>query len=114
MQIPASISEKKTEANGAHRNTVKDNIIENNGLPGQVTRGSGIYICGVTHDLLFDSNTIRETRQGNDRLQKNAFIIEPGVTKVKMINNKISGQTEQAIVDNSKSSDNQLQIITNQ
>jgi len=105
---------KKTEANGAHRNTVKDNIIENNGLPVQVTRGSGIYISGITHDLVFENNTIRETRQGNDRLQKNAFIIEPGVSRVKMTNNKFSGQTEQAIVDNSISPDNQLQKITDQ
>lgn len=93
----------KTEPNGAHRNTLKDNIIENNGLPGHVTRATGITICGITHDLVFENNTIRETRQGNDRLQKNGFVIEPGVTNIKMINNKLSGHPEQAIVDNSKS-----------
>jgi len=93
----------KTEANGAHRNTLKDNIIENNGLLGHVTRATGITICGITHDLVFVNNTIRETRQGNDRLQKNGIVIEPGVTNIKMINNKISGHPEQAISDNSKS-----------
>jgi polygalacturonase len=93
----------KTEPNGAHRNTLKDNIIENNGLPGQVTRATGITICGITHDLVFENNTIRETRQGDDRLQKSGIVIEPGVTNIKMINNKISGHTEKDIVDNSKS-----------
>jgi polygalacturonase len=93
----------KTEPNGAHRNTLKDNIIENNGLPGHVTRATGITICGITHDLVFENNTIRETRQGDDRLQKVGIVIEPGVSNVKMVNNKISGHPEQAIVDNSKS-----------
>jgi hypothetical protein len=93
----------KTEPNGAHRNTLKDNIIENNGLPGHVTRATGITICGITHDLVFENNIIRETRQGNDRLQKNGIVIEPGVTNIKLINNKITGHPEQAISDNSKS-----------
>jgi polygalacturonase len=93
----------KTEPNGAHRNTLKDNIIENNGLPGHVTRATGITICGITHDLVFENNTIRETRQGDDRLQKSGIVIEPGVSNIKLVNNKISGHPEQAIVDNSKS-----------
>lgn len=94
---------KKTEANGPHRNTLKDNIIENNGLADHVTRACGITISGITHDLLFENNTIRETRNGNERLQKNAFVIEKGVSRVKMVNNKISGHPEEAIVDKSKS-----------
>jgi polygalacturonase len=92
----------KTEPNGAHRNTLKDNIIENNGLKGHVTRATGITICGITHDLVFENNTIRETRQGDDRLQKGGIVIEPGVSNIKMVNNKISGHPEQDIVDNSK------------
>jgi hypothetical protein len=103
---------KKTEPNGAHRNVLKDNIIENNGLAEHVSRGCGITISGITHDLVFENNTIRETRQGNDKLQKNAFVIEKGVSKVKMVNNKISGHPEDAIVDRSKSPDNQLQIVS--
>ena len=103
----------KTEANGAHRNKFTDNTIENNGLAGQVTNGSGVHICGVTHDLLFENNIIRETRQGNDRLQKNAFVIESGVTRTKIANNKISGHSGEAIVDKAKSPDNQLQDVKN-
>jgi polygalacturonase len=99
----------KTEANGAHRTTIRENIIENNGLPGHVERGCGISINAITHDIIIDNNIIRETRTGNDRLQKNALQIEQGVSRVQMVNNKISGHPEAAIIDNSKSPDNKLQ-----
>ncbi len=101
----------KTEANGAHRTKIIDNIIENNGLQGVIDKGQGIYISGITHDILIENNIIRETRTGADRMQKNAVYIEPGVSKLVMINNKISGHPETAVVDNSKSPDNKLQIV---
>ncbi len=103
----------KTEANGAHRTTIRDNIIENNGLPGHVQRGCGISIAGITHDIIIDNNIIRETRKGNESLQKNALQIGQGVTRVQMLNNKITGHHETAIIDNSKSSDNKLQVVAN-
>ena len=98
----------KTEPNGAHRNKIIDNVIENNGLAGYAEKGCGIYIEGITHDILIENNIIRETRKGEERLQKNALCLQPGVTKVDMINNKISGHPENAILDNSKSSSNKL------
>ena len=82
-------------------------------MAGYVEKGCGIYISGITHDILIENNTIRETRKGDERLQKNAVFLEPGVTRVQMINNKISGHPENAILDNSKSSDNKLQIVSN-
>ena len=100
----------KTEPNGPHRTKVIDNLIENNGLAGPKVKGSGIHICGIVHDIIIENNTIRETREGAGRLQMNAVFIEQGVSRVKMSNNKISGHPESAIVDNSKSPDNQLQI----
>jgi hypothetical protein len=100
----------KTEANGAHRTTIRENIIENNGLPGHVERGCGISISGITHDIIIDNNIIRETRTGSDRLQKNALQIGQGVSRVQMLNNKISGHPEAAVIDNSKSPDNKLQL----
>jgi len=102
----------KTEPNGAHRNIVKDNIIENNGLAGHVKEGTGITVCGITHDLVFENNTIQETRSGDNRLQKNGFVIEKGVSYLKMINNKISGHSGKAVIDNSGSPDNQLQMVS--
>ena len=103
----------KTEANGAHRTTLLENIIENNGLTGHVERGCGISISGITHDIVLNNNIIRETRNGADRLQKNALQIEKGVSRVQMVNNKISGHPETAIIDNSKSPDNKLQVVFN-
>jgi len=102
----------KTEPNGAHHNKIIDNVIENNGLAGFAEKGCGIYIAGITHDILIENNTIRETRQGDERLQTNAVLLEPGVTKVQMINNTISGHPGIAILDNSKSPDNKLQKIS--
>ena len=102
---------QKTEANGAHRNKIVDNIIENNGLTGHSDRGCGIFISGITHDILIENNTIRETRSGNERLQKNAVQIQDGVTRIQMKNNKISGHPESIVIDNSKSPDNMLQTV---
>jgi hypothetical protein len=99
----------KTEPNGPHRAKVIDNIIENNGVAGAKVRGAGIHICGIVHDVTIENNTIRETRKGDNRLQVNAVFIEKGVDRLKIANNKISGHPESAIVDNSKSPDNQLQ-----
>ena len=102
----------KTEPNGAHRNKIIDNIIENNGLAGYAEKGCGIYIAGITHDILIENNIIRETRKGDERLQRNALFLEPGVSRVQMIDNNISGHPENAILDNSNSSDNKLQMVT--
>lgn len=93
---------KNTEANGAHHNVIKGNTIENNGLPGHTERGYGIFISGITHDILIENNIIREAREGDSRLQKNAVVICQGVSQVKIINNEISGHPGNNIVDNSK------------
>jgi hypothetical protein len=93
---------EKTEANGAHHNIIRSNIIENNGLPGYVERGYGIYIFGITRDVLIENNTIRETRKGDSRLQKNAVYISPGVSQVQLVGNVMSGHLEGDVVDKSK------------
>lgn len=93
---------EKTEANGAHFNTIKGNTIENNGLPGHTEKGYGIFISGITHDIVMENNVIRETRQGDSRLQKSAIVLSKGVSQVKMINNEMNGHPEDNIVDNSK------------
>ena len=111
----------KTEANGAHRTIVRDNIIEDSGwpfervpeklkqLPRQELLGHGIYVSGTTHDLTFENNTIRETRTGDQRHQRHAFYLAPGVTRVTMSDNIIEGHPDAPIVDNANSSTNQLQ-----
>jgi hypothetical protein len=96
----------KTEANGAHRNTFRDNIIENNG---PIETGAGVWIEGVTHDLVFEHNIIRETRSGAARAQQHAFVVKPGVSRVKLVDNEISGHPGATIVDEARSDDNDFQ-----
>jgi hypothetical protein len=97
---------RKTEPNGAHRNTILENVIENNG---PVETGAGVWIEGVTHDLVFERNTIRETRSGAARTQQHAFVLRPGVSRVKLVDNAVSGHPGPAVVDESGSRDNDLQ-----
>jgi hypothetical protein len=112
---------KKTEANGAHRNIVRGNLIENNGRPkAEVPEKfyaeprlelmyAGVFVSGITHDLLLENNTFRETRTGDRRLQVNAVYLAPGVSKVKMAGNKFEGLPGPNVVDESGAKDNQLQ-----
>jgi hypothetical protein len=93
---------EKTAANGAHHNIIRGNTIENNGLPGYVERGYGIFIYGITNDVVIENNTIRETRKGDSRLQKNAVYISPGVTQVQLIGNIMDGHSEGNVVDKSR------------
>lgn len=62
----------ETEANAGHRNTFRQNIIEDNG---NQEHGCGIHIDGITHDLVFENNVIRETRAGDERTQRHAIYI---------------------------------------
>lgn len=89
----------KTEANGAHRNTFRGNVIENNG-PGQ-DRGCDVHVCGITHDLLFEGNTLRfsGSRAGGHR--QTAFHLGRGVSRVTMRDNVFEGYGEERIVDES-------------
>lgn len=113
---------QKTMGNAAHRVTLRDNIIENNGtradefaelkkkLEPWESINSGISVCGMTQDLVLENNTIRETRQGAARLQRHALFLRQGVSGVRMSGNHISGHPEAAIVDESGGT-NQLQEV---
>ena len=114
---------QKTEANGAHRTTVRDNRIENNGwpfervpenlkqLPRRELLGHGIYVCGVTRDLVLEGNTIRETRSGDERHQRCGLYLAPDVTGVVMRGNTFDGHPDAAVTDEARHPTNQLQAI---
>jgi hypothetical protein len=114
---------RKTEPNSPHRNVLRENLIENNGvppdqisehgrgLPKQEIKGCGIYVDGMTHDLTLERNTIRETRSGDDRLQRRAVYLAAGVKRVKMTDNAAEGHPEGPIVDESGSDDHEIQAI---
>ncbi|RKX47674.1 MAG: hypothetical protein DRP64_00395 [Verrucomicrobia bacterium] len=103
---------KKTEANGAHRNLFRDNLIENNGAPmsevpewikklepKDTLTGCGIYVNGITHDLAFENNAIRETREGEARLQRRGIYIAPGVSGTQLKNNTIENHPDGDLVE---------------
>ncbi len=98
---------QKTEANGAHRNTFRDNVIENNGSAD--SPACGVNVQGITHDLMFERNVIRDTRDVEARGQKHALRLAEGVSRVKAVDNTITGHTADAILDESASRDHQLQ-----
>ena len=114
----------KTEANGPHRNTFRENVIENNGCPEEEVPERlradprrevlccGVLIRGVTHDLLFEKNVIRETREGGKRRQHNAFYIDKNVRRVRLVDNEISEHPGEKVVDESGSGDHHLQGLT--
>jgi len=107
---------RKTEANGAHRCTYRENVIENNGADPATIPGSlswlpqweriscGVSVLGVTHDLAFERNVIRETRPAGQDWQRHAFYLGPGVSRVKMIDNDISRHPDGEILDESHAS----------
>ena len=70
----------------AHRNRLIENTLENNGTE-QGT--AGIRIRGETNGLVFERNTIRDTREGGGRTQTVGIVIEPQVGELTLSNNTI-------------------------
>jgi hypothetical protein len=76
----------ENEQNGGHRNTFRNNIVENNGaVEGP---GYGFYVGGQTRDILIEQNTIRSTGKG---AQKAAVWIGSGSKRVSVRDNQVSG-----------------------
>jgi hypothetical protein len=102
---------RKTEGNSAHRATVRENLIENNGsAPSELADvkariepwesiGCGVHVSGQTRDLLLERNTIRETRSGSERWQRHGVMLREGVSGAKLVENIIEGHPEDAVVD---------------
>jgi polygalacturonase len=73
----------------AHRNRVVENVIENNGeQPGS----AAIRIRGETNDLLFENNTVRDTRPSQERTQTVGILIEDRVGEVTLKDNEIDAE----------------------
>lgn len=79
----------------AHRNQLKQNVIENNGVKGE---GAGIRIRGETEGLIFEGNEIRDTRVHAQQTQRVGVLIDQPVGSVELRNNKIEAQ--RAVQDN--------------
>lgn len=84
----------ETYGMAAHRNVLKENIIENNGTKGNA---AGIRIRGETEGLVFENNVIRDTRRDTAQTQSVGVLMEMGAGSVTLIDNQIVAS--QAIKD---------------
>jgi hypothetical protein len=73
-----------------HRNRVENNLIENNGLD---RPAAGIRVRGQTRDLVFQGNTIRDTRAAADRKQTTGIALEEKVGAVRLEGNTVDAPT---------------------
>jgi parallel beta-helix repeat protein len=74
---------------GAHRNRLIENTIENNGT---AQEAAGIRIRGETNNLVFERNTIRDTRPRGQRSQTVGILIEAQVGDLKLTDNVIDAE----------------------
>jgi parallel beta-helix repeat protein len=70
----------------AHRNRLVENVIEDNGTSSEA---AGIRIRGATSGLVFENNTIRDTRPDGKRTQKTGILIEERAGDVALDGNRI-------------------------
>jgi polygalacturonase len=70
----------------AHRNRLVENLIENNGT---VVASPGIRIRGETNGLVFEKNTIRDTRDRGSRTQTVGILVEPQAGQLTLRDNTI-------------------------
>ncbi len=80
----------ETYGMAAHRNRLVDNLIEDNGTK---KTAAGIRVRGETNGLVFEGNTIRDTREGSTRSQATGILIEESAGEVSLIDNQIDAPT---------------------
>lgn len=102
---------RKTATNGAHRATVRSNMIADNGSPPEALMavkaglptyeriGCGIHVEGITRDLVIENNIIRESRTGVARHQHHAIVLEAGVSIASLKDNRMEGHPGEALLD---------------
>ncbi|MDX9727270.1 MAG: right-handed parallel beta-helix repeat-containing protein [Bacteroidales bacterium] len=78
----------ENEQNSGHRNTFRNNLIENNGMRRE---SAGFWIGGETHDIIITDNTIRSAGKGN---QTTAILVGSKSSDVTSTGNTISGSKE--------------------
>ena len=72
----------------AHRNTLEDNTIENNGAAAEA---AGVRVLGRTNGLVLRNNTIRDTRPAGERRQAVGVDVAAGVGGITLDGNTIDG-----------------------
>jgi parallel beta-helix repeat protein len=92
--------------NAPHRNTLRENVIEDNGRPD--APGYGVRIDGPTHQITLESNIIRETRSAEQATQHIGIYLGAKADYITCERNIFGGSLKQAIVDKSGSKHNSL------
>lgn len=87
----------ETYGMAAHRNRLKENVIEDNGASGSA---SGIRVRGETDGLVFENNQIRDTRPESSQTQRVGIVIEEPAGKITLQNNQIEAKT---VIDDRRS-----------
>jgi parallel beta-helix repeat protein len=82
---------EETLGMAAHRNRLENNVIENNGLKGEV---AGIRIRGQTNDIVLKNNLIRDTRPLEQRRQVVGIQIEEKAGSVTIEGNIIEAKMQ--------------------
>ena len=96
------------EINAGHRNTFRENTLEDNGRPD--APGYGVRIEGTTQHLTFQSNTIRETRPPVRATQHVGIYIGPRADYISTEKNIFNDKLKRAIVDESTGGHNRLEL----
>ncbi len=76
--------------NAGSRNRFERNVVEDN-------TGCGVRVEGHTTDLLFEDNTIRDTRSGADRTQRVGVSAGEYAARVRAVHNRIENHIEAAV-----------------
>jgi len=82
------------EPQGAHRNRVLNNTIQDNG---NEEEGYGIKINGETHDLLIRDNLIGDTRPAGEKRQRIGVYIGAKARDITLEGNRLQGNAERDI-----------------
>jgi hypothetical protein len=97
----------ESEINAGHRNTFRENTLEDNGRAD--APGYGVRIEGATKYLTFQSNTIRETRPPERATQHVGIYIGPRADYISADRNIFNDKLKRAIVDESTGGHNRLE-----
>ena len=95
------------ERNAPHRNTFRANLIENNGAAGNPAYE--VRIEGQTTAVVFEGNTIRDTRRPGSSGSHVGIYIGPQASHITCLNNRFIGDFEPQVRDESKSAQQNLE-----
>jgi hypothetical protein len=95
------------QTTAGHRNTFRENVIENNGR--LAPPGYGVRIEGATQHITLVSNTIGDTREGNQASQHVGVYVGPHADYVICEHNTFSANMQPKIVDKSTGGHNKFE-----